>query len=179
VLKFILSFLRQKGHHLVLLDPLELKLPILEKAHYHYRGEDKPPEILDKIANQIGEADGFVVVSAEYNHSIPPGLTNLLDHFGGSKYAFRPCAIVTYSAGPYGGVRAAMHLRSVLGEIGCLTTSNILSFPEAAKIFTEEGEFLAPQEKDNWGKRAEKCFAQLEFVAYAIRDRRRSHGFPQ
>jgi len=42
-------------------------------------------------------ADAFVLVSAEYNHSIPPGLSNMLDHFGGSVYAFKPSGLVTYS----------------------------------------------------------------------------------
>jgi len=178
VLSFVSAALRQRGHTTTIFDPMEIKLPVLEKPHYFYRNE-KPPEILDKMANQIAEADGFVVVSAEYNHSMPPGLTNLMDHFGGSKYAFRPCAIVTYSNGQFGGVRAGIQLRSFLGELGCLTTSNMLSIPEAGKVLTETGEFSSPQEKEQWDRRAERCFTQLEYVAFAIRDRRKDHKFPQ
>ena len=43
-------------------------------------------------------ADAFVVVSGEYNHSISPALSNLLDHFL-EEYFWRPSAIVCYSAG--------------------------------------------------------------------------------
>jgi hypothetical protein len=40
-----------------------------------------------------------VVVSPEYNHSVPPALSNTLAHFGGSLFAFKPSAVVTYSSG--------------------------------------------------------------------------------
>ena len=43
-------------------------------------------------------ADAFVV-SGEYNHSIPPALSNLLDHFL-EEYFWRPSAIVCYSRRP-------------------------------------------------------------------------------
>ena len=56
----------------------------------------------------------FAIVSGEYNHGIPPGLKNLLDHFL-EEYFFRPSAIVCYSAGQFGGVRAAMQLRAECG----------------------------------------------------------------
>jgi len=60
-------------------------------------------------------ADGFVGVSGEYNHGIPPALKNLLDHFL-EEYFFRPSGIACYSAGAFGGVRAAMQLRMSLAE---------------------------------------------------------------
>jgi NAD(P)H-dependent FMN reductase len=60
-----------------------------------------------RIAEILKAADGFVIVSAEYNHSIPAALKNILDYFQ-SEYLYKPSAIVTYSAGPFGGVRASI-----------------------------------------------------------------------
>ena len=37
------------------------------------------PETLERLARQIRGADAFIIVSGEYNHSIPPALSNLLD----------------------------------------------------------------------------------------------------
>eukprot|EP01126_Amoeba_proteus_P045658 TRINITY_DN5127_c0_g2_i3.p1 TRINITY_DN5127_c0_g2~~TRINITY_DN5127_c0_g2_i3.p1 ORF type:complete len:181 (+),score=13.22 TRINITY_DN5127_c0_g2_i3:223-765(+) len=138
--KYVVNQLQERGHQVDIVDPIELKLPVLEKPHFFYAPGTAPPE-LDRVARQILDADGYVVVSGEYNHSIPPALTNTMSHFGGSKYKFRPgtcfffslilkhlAAIVTYSAGQWGGMRAAMQLRSFLGELGCLSTSNILAF---------------------------------------------------
>ena len=65
------------------------------------------PEVLERLATRIRAADAFIIVSGEYNHSIPPALSNLLDHFL-EEYFWRPSAIVCYSAGAFGGVRAAM-----------------------------------------------------------------------
>ena len=36
---------------------------------------------LRPIAELYERADGFAIVSGEYNHSVPPALTNLLDYF--------------------------------------------------------------------------------------------------
>ena len=56
-------------------------------------------------------------MSAEYNHSVPPGLTNLIDYFL-EEYFWRPSAIVCYSVKGFGGMRAAMQLRALLPEVG-------------------------------------------------------------
>ncbi len=59
---------------------------------------------LAPLAELYARADGFCIVSAEYNHSIPPGMSNLIDYFL-EEYFWRPSAIVCYSQrGPFGGV---------------------------------------------------------------------------
>ena len=59
------------------------------------------PLWLTFLENKIKEADGYVIVSGEYNESIPPALTNMMDHFPPRAYAFKPCAIVSYSASKF------------------------------------------------------------------------------
>src|SRR5262245_38205107 len=90
--RFILDTLKTRGHNATLVDPQELQLPLLNRMYKEYpRGE--APEVLERLAGQIRAADGFVIVSGEYNHSIPPALSNLLDHFL-EEYFWRPSAIV-------------------------------------------------------------------------------------
>src|SRR5262249_33218793 len=108
--------LRQRGHVVHLVDPLELQLPLLDRMYKeHPSGE--APEPLERLATLYRSVDGFLVVSGEYNHGIPPALKNLLDHFL-EEYFWRPSGIVCYSAGGFGGVRAAMQLRMTLAELG-------------------------------------------------------------
>ena len=83
-------------------------------------------------------ADAFIIVSGEYNHSIPPALSNLLDHFL-EEYFWRPSAIVCYSAGAFGGVRAAMQLRAMLSELGTPSIPSLLPVPRVQDAFDEEG----------------------------------------
>ena len=114
--RFILEQLRRRGHEPTLVDALECQLPLLDRMYKEYpKGE--APAVMERLATLYREVDGFVIVAGEYNHGIQPGLKNLLDHFL-EEYFWRPSAIVCYSAGVYGGVRAAMQLRMTLAELG-------------------------------------------------------------
>src|SRR5205807_10555957 len=113
----------------------------------------------------IKPADAYVIVSAEYNHSIPPALSNLLDHFL-EEYFFKPSAIVCYSAGPFGGVRAAMQLRAMLPELGMSSIPSILPFPMAQDLLDEDGKPADPARAD---RNAAKFLSELEWYASALR----------
>ena len=102
--RFLVRKLEERSHDVTLLDSKEYELPFLDLMYKEY-AEGEAPAAMETIAETLRCADGFVVVSAEYNHSIPAALKNLLDYYQ-SEYLCRPSAIVTYSAGPFGGVRA-------------------------------------------------------------------------
>ena len=87
---------------------------------------------LQPLAELYARADGFCIVSAEYNHSVPPGLSNLIDYFL-EEYFWRPSAIVCYSAGPFGGVRAAMQLRAMLAEVGMPSIPSLQPIPSIGR----------------------------------------------
>ena len=103
--RFVTSLLEARGHEAVLVDPMELKLPLLDRMYKEY-AKGEAPAVLEALATLYRRADGFVVVSAEYNNSVPPALKNLLDHFL-EEYFWRPSAIVSYSAGRFGGASPA------------------------------------------------------------------------
>jgi len=172
--KFIVSKLNEKKHKVTLLDPAELKLPMLEKAYHHYRPGETPPENLQKIAAVLEAADAIIPISAEYNHAVPPALANTLDHFGGKQYMFKPSAIVTYSAGQYGGARAGVALRSLLGELGCLSVSAMLSIGLVSTKLDEDGKTTDAQTISA----ADRMITQLEWNAHAMRIHRATFGVP-
>ena len=132
------------------------------------------PERLVRANEALVASDAIVVVSGEYNHSIPPALSNLIDHFPLSSYAFKVSAIVCYSPGPYGGMRAAMQLRAMLGEIGTVSIPNIFGIPRVTGALSEEGEPLNDHMESGVGK----LITQLDWYAKAIRDRKRENGTP-
>jgi NAD(P)H-dependent FMN reductase len=130
--------LDERGHEVHLVDPLELQLPLLDRMYKeHPAGE--APEGLESLAQLYRSVDGFLVVSAEYNHGIPPALKNLLDHFL-EEYFWRPSGIVCYSAGGFGGVRAAMQLRMTLAELGMPSIPSILPIPRIGETISKDGE---------------------------------------
>ena len=125
------------------------------------------PEVLERLATRIRAADAFIIVSGEYNHSIPPALSNLLDHFL-EEYFWRPSAIVCYSAGAFGGVRAAMQLRAMLCELGTPSIPSLLPVPRVQEAFDEEGH---PRD-ESYNQRKARFLSELEWYARALKTAR-------
>ncbi|GLS45419.1 NADPH-dependent FMN reductase [Methylobacterium brachythecii] len=164
--RFLIEQLKARGHEAPLVDPAELNLPLLDKM-YKEHPKGHAPKILEDLATLLRRADAFVVVSGEYNHSIPPALSNTLDHFL-EEYFWRPSGIVCYSAGQFGGVRAAMQLRAMLAELGTPSIPSLLPIPRIHKALSEEGE---PSEE--WlGKAAGKFLDELGWYAEALQAKR-------
>ncbi len=169
--RYLVRRLADAGHEAPLVDPAELKLPLLERMYKEYpKGE--APEVLERLADLYRRADAFVVVSGEYNHSIPPALSNTLDHFL-EEYFWRPSGIVCYSAGRYGGVRAAMQLRAMLGELGMPSIPSLLPIPEIGKTLDENGTPADPR----LDRSTDRFIAELTWYAEALRHQR-SQGTP-
>jgi NAD(P)H-dependent FMN reductase len=102
--------LNERGHIVYFIDPLELNLSLLDKM---YKEIIDPPEYLKQLRNQIVEAEGYMPITPEYNHSTSAALKNTLDYFL-EEYYFKPSAIESYSVGGFGGVNAVQHLREYL-----------------------------------------------------------------
>lgn len=162
-----------------LVDPLDEGLAgILSgvfKPHFSY-AKGAAPRALDDLAREIAAADGYVMVSPEYNHSLSPALAHLLNHFGASLFAGKPSAIVTYSAGQWGGVRAAVAMRAFLSEMGCLPVSAMIHVPKAQEVLGEDGTFLESVDAVRWSGYFGRTLTQLRWWAEAARRQRDEHG---
>jgi len=147
--RYLENKLKDRGIQVHFVDPLEYQLPLLDKMYKEYE-PGKAPEAMQKLAEKFTGSDGFLIVTGEYNHSIPPALKNILDHFQ-SEYLFKPSAIASYSAGMFGGMRAAVHLRAILAELGMPSISSIQPFPGIGNLFDEklnpQNEFIDPSTK--------------------------------
>ena len=170
--RFLIAQLAARGHAAPLVDPAELALPLLDRMFKEYPA-GTAPEPLQRCADLFRRADAFLVVTAEYNHGVPPALSNTLDHFL-EEYFWRPSAICCYSAGQYGGVRAAMQLRAMLAELGTPSISSLLPIPRIHKALNEAGE---PAE-DWLGRAAQKFLDELIWYAEALKAKRAEGGTP-
>lgn len=141
----------------------------LRTPHFFLKSADVP-SAMEQMAQTIREADCYVVVSAEYNHSIPPALTSMMGHFGGSYYAYKPSGIVTYSSGPFGGARGAMALRPFLSELGCLPVSKLACFPSPDDYLNIDGTVSDPNNR--MLKQLPDLLSQLEWWAMAACNQR-------
>lgn len=160
-----------RGHEVSFVDPLEYRLPLLDKMFKEY-ADGEAPDPLPKLAAIIRAADGFLIVSGEYNHGIPPALKNLLDHFL-EEWFWRPSAIACYSAGAFGGVRAAMQLRATLAELGMPSIPSIQPMPKVQDQFEDDGTPRDPSHAARLGR----FFDEFEWYAGALKAARKG-GVP-
>ena len=168
------SQLAESGHAATLIDPLDFDLGGVFKPHFaHARGQ--APASLESLARKIEGADGYVMVSPEYNHSMSPALAHLLNHFGSSLYSYKPSVIATYSAGQWGGARAAVHLRSFLSELGCLPVSAMIHVPRAHEVLDDAGGWLEGVDGEAWSSYFQRALLQLQWWAEAA-GRQRAQG---
>ncbi|KAK9490095.1 flavoprotein-like protein [Lipomyces doorenjongii] len=161
--RFVTNRCRTRGHDVSFIDPVEYSLPLIDKMYKEYR-PGEVPDVLQRLANLIVAADAYIVVSGEYNHTVPPALSNTLDYFL-EEYFWKPSAIVCYSAGAYGGVRAAMTLRATLAEMGMSSIPSLLPIPKVQAAFKDDG---TPTD-DAWLRRSDKFFTELEWYANALK----------
>lgn len=170
--RYIIDKLEARGEEPVLVDPCEKELPLLDRMYKEYpKGEAPAP--LEELADLFRRADGFIIVSAEYNQSVPPALKNLLDHFL-EEYFWRPSAIVSYSAGRFGGVRAAVTLRTILSEMGMPSVPSVLAIPSIGRALNDNG---SPTEE--WiDKAADRVLDEFMWYAKALKAQRKAEGTP-
>ncbi len=130
--------LAARGADVELIDAQAVGLPMLDRMYKEYPEGEAPPE-LETLAGKIRSADAFVFVVGEYNWSVQAGLKNLTDHFL-EEWFWRPAAIASYSAGRFGGVRAALAWRDILGEMGMVVTSSTIAVGPIKDTLDEDGQ---------------------------------------
>jgi NAD(P)H-dependent FMN reductase len=161
--KFLVNKLKERGHNPTLVDSQEYKLDFLDKMYKEYE-QGKAPENMEKVAKIFREADGFIIVSAEYNHSVPAALKNLLDIYQ-KEYFYKPSGIVTYSAGPFGGVRVAVHLRAIMGELGTPSIPSMFPISKVQDSFDDNGNAI----DEAYNKRIKKFLDEFDWYLKALK----------
>jgi len=156
--------LKERNHTVFFVDPLELNLPILDRM---YKEMTDPPQKLKELREMIKEADGYIPVTPEYNHSISSALKNTLDYFL-EEYFFKPSAIVSYSVGGFGGITAAQQLRIIFAELGAPSISSSFTISRVQNVFAEDGELI----DTNYDKRAIRFLDEFEWYIEAFKNQR-------
>ena len=165
-------------HDVTILDPLE----IFSGSYPGITGElRKPTFFMGKVSpeiaqlqQKISEADCYLIISPEYNHVVPPALASLMGHFGGSLYKCKPSGIVTYSPGPYGGMRAAMTIVTMCHELGCLPVSKLCGLSAVGELLDVDGTPRDP--KNRMLQQLPELLEQLEWMAIAMKNQRDAAG---
>ncbi|MCU1474601.1 NADPH-dependent FMN reductase [Amnibacterium sp.] len=130
LLAWVTSRLTERGDlEVEVLDVRDVDLPLYDRP--------RPPAVARReymndaersIGARLDAADGYLVITNEYNHGYSAGLKNLLDHFF-AELEHKPVAFLGY--GNVGGSRAIEQLRQVVAELSMVSvreTVHILGY---------------------------------------------------
>ncbi|HBC45747.1 MAG TPA: NADPH-dependent FMN reductase [candidate division Zixibacteria bacterium] len=107
---------------------------------------DTFPQIVDKLAEAIKASDAVIIVTPEYNYSIPGVLKNAIDFLSRSPkkpFDMKVIGIMGASPGMLGSARAQYHLRQVMVYLNAyVMNSPEVMIPQVNTKFSETGELL-------------------------------------
>lgn len=145
------SFNRALLRAAVEVAPVEMTIEILDLAgvplyNADIEGADEP-EAVRELKRGIGESDGLLIATPEYNYGVPGVTKNAVDWAsrppGDSVLVGRPVAIMGATPGVWGTVRAQMMLRQsfVFTNSPCMPRPEIL-VGRAGEKFDDEGRLI-------------------------------------
>ena len=146
LLKIAAAAATTAGAEVKLLDLRDLELPLFDQDLEAASGLPAGAKMFKAL---LTESDGFLIASPEYNSSFTPLLKNAIDWASRAETKEEPplsafrgksAALLAASPGGLGGMRALVHLRSLLGNIGVLVLPDQVTLPAAHDAFTESGE---------------------------------------
>jgi len=112
--KWIAELAKQTGDFDVeLVDLIDYPLPLFDAPASDF-WMPTPNEVAAKWQAKLNEFDGYIIVTAEYNRSVPGALKNAID------WAYKPFikkAVAFVGYGSVGGARAVEHLRNIVVEL--------------------------------------------------------------
>jgi chromate reductase len=101
------------------------------------------PAAVDAFRELVREADAVFFATPEYNSSVPGALKNALDWasrpMATNSFRNKPVAVISASAGAFGGVWAGAELRKVLGAMGARVAEAELAVGHAHEKFGDDG----------------------------------------
>ncbi len=169
IAKFAQRLAVEQGWNATLVDAVEWEIPLM---HNVYRMMEDPSPILVKLHDLLEKADGFIFIATEYNHSIPPSLKNMIDYFY-EEYFYKPCGIISYTSGPFGGIRAAHHLSDVCSALKMVVIPTILPISKVRESFNDDGTSV----DGVYERRSKKFIAEMNWFLEAL-SLQRKKGLP-
>ncbi|CAC22749.1 MULTISPECIES: bifunctional NAD(P)H-dependent oxidoreductase/GNAT family N-acetyltransferase [Streptomyces] len=138
----------------------DLRLPFLDEEEHPSTGVYRH-EHTRRWSAIVDEADGFVVVTPEYNYGMPATLKNALDYLG-PEWAWKPVGFVSYG-NTSAGTRAVQHAKQVMTTLRLVPLGSTVAIRITDAM--REDRF---QPRASLSDAAEGLLAELVRVAHAL-----------
>jgi len=139
VAEWIAGIARKSGQFNVeVLDLGKLNLPLMNESN-HPMMQQYQHEHTKAWSAKIAEADAFIFVTAEYDYSYPAPLKNALEYLI-HEWAYKAAGVVSYSVGPFAGVRALASLKADLLSLKVVSLAESVTIPSLLEQLNADGE---------------------------------------
>lgn len=160
--KAVKAALEQSGRaEVTFIDIKDYNLPVMENR---LKDMENPPATLLEISEKLGNADGIVFVTPEYNNSYSGALKNAVDYFT-KEWSKKPIGIVCGSNGKQGGINASNLLQLLILAIRAFPMPQKLLVPELDKSLDENGKPLNDIMAKNLDKFVEEYLWFVEAIS--------------
>jgi NAD(P)H-dependent FMN reductase len=151
---------KYEGVEVEVIDLLEYKLPMFDEAiSPQYNPDRKPEGEVKRWLDKLAEQDAYIIVTPEYNRSIPGALKNAIDLVA-FEMAKKPVAIASH--GSTEGAQAVAQLRGIVPAVQAVSTPVFVGLPYMdAQGMTADGTF-----EDAGGYRAGQLTAMLDDLVW-------------
>ena len=135
---------RDAGAAVTHVDLRDYRLPVFDVDDEAADGKPDPAKALKQL---MTEHDGFLIAAPEFNSSITGVLKNTIDWvsrpddgYDSMLPAFRGKVVILMSASPgaLGGLRGLVHVRSILGNLGCIVLPEQVAVMKAHEAFADD-----------------------------------------
>ncbi len=148
----------------------EVDTILIDPKDFYFPGDGNDPEGKDvRYSELTARADGFFIVTPEYNHSFPGSLKRMLDSEL-ENYNHKPVAFAGVSSGSWGGVRAIEALVQSVREMGLVATYTDLHFPNVQELFDGQGSLL----DESYRRHCIKPWHELIWMSKVLKSARES-----
>lgn len=138
------------GADVTFVDLKDYPMPIYNEDDHKAEGFGENALAFQKL---LGESDGFLICSPEYNGSIPGALKNAIDWASRKSDEYemievfkgKCAAILTESPGVFGGLRCLGHLRTVLTIMLVNVLPSEIAVGSVSKMFDGNGEAMSDE----------------------------------
>ena len=114
--RILLNFIAKNFKKLVDVEVLDIK----DVPMFNQSDDQTNSEVIQNLNNKIMQADGVIIATPEYNHSIPSALQSVLEWLSFKIHPLdeKPVMIVGASYDVQGSSRSQLHLRQILDAPG-------------------------------------------------------------
>lgn len=148
-----------------------IEIVYVDPKEFYFPGDGEDPESKDpRYTEIVARADGFLIVTPEYNHGYPGTLKRMLDSEL-AHYKHKAVAVCGASDGDWGGTRVVEALLPVLRTLGLSVSKNSSYFTRDKELFKEDGSMKTELEQ-KYLKSINGVYAELIWLTRALKTAR-------